>query len=208
MVELVLLLVVVSWAVVIGAALWVRHRLRRRLRPAPGVRTTAPMHWLIVPSGAATRHRRLRAAVAAAPPGPPRRRLPTTAVDELVVDLHRVAADLDRRLVRAARSPRDVRSRELRALDDELAELARTAHRIAVLGERAAHVAGPDVAAELDERLTALESATAELDAAESRILGHAPLTQGDADSTDPGRRVASPEPARHRPPERPAGAT
>jgi len=207
LVELVLLVVAVSWTVVIGAALWVRHRLRRRLRPAPGVRSGAPLRWLVVPSGAAARHRRLRAAVALAPPGPPRRRLPATAVDELVVDLHRVAADLDQRIVVAARCPREVRARELRTLDPELAELARTARRLAVLHDRAGHVAGPDIASELDERLAALESAVAEIDAAETRVLGHEQLTPGGATEAAVAARADEPEPVRRHPPERPAGA-
>ena len=42
------------------AALWIRHRLRRRLRITPAARSTAPTLWLVSPTAAAWLHHRLR----------------------------------------------------------------------------------------------------------------------------------------------------
>lgn len=194
-----LLVVAVGWATVATAALVVRHRLRRRLRPAPGVRPTAPLRWLVWPSPAAARHRRLRAAVAAAPPGP-RRRASPTAVEELVVSLHVLAADLDRRLVAAARLPRPHRGARLRELDPELDRLVDTADRLGRLAERAAAVPGTDLAAELEDRLGALEAAVADLEAHDRRASGRAEVGPGSAHDVPPEPLAGrSPDPARSR---------
>jgi hypothetical protein len=51
---------VAAWVACAVAVLWVRHRLRRELRIAPRVRSTAPTVWLVPVSRGARLHRRMR----------------------------------------------------------------------------------------------------------------------------------------------------
>lgn len=151
--------------VALGLALW---RLGRRNRVHPAIPTPAPVTWLASPQRAARLHRRLRAAVVTANHREPTRRsrqrrgLPTTSVDDLVHDLIREAAAVDRQLVVAARAPRRVRVRLLGVCEPQVAQIERVAARLAVLASADARPSGAGIGA-LEDRVDALEAARREI---------------------------------------------
>ena len=146
----------VAWAICVLATLWVRHRLRRRLRIVPSQRSAAPTVWVVSPSASARLHRRLRTVAASA-------RLASSidpglaavadelAGEALALEPHVVASAGGRRAGTTAR-------RDLAARIDELEAVAR---RLTVLASRSTDRATSG--ARLSERLLALEAAREEL---------------------------------------------
>src|SRR3954453_20758644 len=57
---------VTTIALCVGGYLWVRHRIRRKLRVSPAVRSPAPTLWLVSMWEPAQLHRRLRRAAGVA----------------------------------------------------------------------------------------------------------------------------------------------
>lgn len=161
----------------LGLVLW---RLRRRNRLHPSSPTAAPVTWLLSPSRPARLHRRLRAAVLTAgfrAPGGGRRRVPATAVDDLVAELLREAVAVDGQLAVAARAPWRVRTRLLGVAEPQVARLEQLAGRLAVLTAASARPGGAPAAVAihaLEERLDALEAARQEI--ADLEAMLHQPV--------------------------------
>jgi len=176
-------LTIVAWLVIIAAVLAARRRLRRRLDVAPGVASAAPLTWVWSYSGPARRHRRLRAAAAYAPALPPGDDV-APGVDELLVAFRCRAQRLDEELAALHRVPRGARTPALRRIDAEIAALRPLAERLADLRPPTRTPADD----ELEERLTALEAAHAELRAIERRA-------RGDATDVGSGARELGPPP-------------
>jgi hypothetical protein len=147
-------------------AVW---RLRRRNRIHPKWPTMAPLSWLVHPALPARLHRRLRAAVATAhyrAPGRGRHKVPSSSVDELVVELLHEAAALDEQLVVASRAPRPVRRRLLAVAEPQVAKLELLAARLALLVSASARPGGAPAATmllTLEDRLDALEVSRQEI---------------------------------------------
>jgi hypothetical protein len=181
--EVVLVVVAVGLAslaltsVGLGLALW---RLARRNRLHPSTPTGAPVPWLVSPARPARLHRRLRAAVLTATfraPGRGRRKVPTSAVDDLVAELLREAVAVDTQLVVAARAPWRVRARLLDLAEPQVARLEQLAARLAVLTSASARPGGAPAAVAihaLEERLDALEAARQEI--ADLEAILHQPV--------------------------------
>lgn len=160
------------------AVLLVLHRLRRRNRVRPAQADDIPLLWLVSPQSAARLHRRLVAATRAAqlvadrhrPAGRRgkrgRREDPPTIV-VLCEQLEVQAAMIDTHLAFAVRLASRPRRQVLASLAPGVAEIERTASRIAVMSAemRAPTVLAEhtDGIAELSNRMDALESATASL---------------------------------------------
>jgi hypothetical protein len=174
-------------SVALGLLLW---RLGRRNRLHPSTPTPAPVAWLLSPARPARLHRRLRAAVLTAhfrAPGRGRRKVPTSAVDELVAELLREAVAVDHQLVVAARAPLRVRTRLLGVAEPQVAKLEQLAARLAVLVSATATPGGAPAAAAigaLEERLDALEAARQEIADLEAMLQvaprPHRPLPRDD----------------------------
>ena len=147
-------------------ALW---RLRRRNRLHPRWPTMAPISWLVHPGLPARQHRRLRAAVATAhyrAPGRGRHKVPSSSVDELVLELLHEAAALDEQIVLAGRAPRSIRRQLLSVTAPQVAKLEAVAGRLAVLVSASARPGGAPAAnaiQALEDRLDAIEVSRQEI---------------------------------------------
>ena len=159
--EVVVLILVVLAAMSAATLALVVHRLRRPLLLFRGV--TVPLRWRWSLARQALLHRRLMVAVgqvrAALPPGR------ETPWGDLASDLEALAADVDRELVEVDRRPRPLRQRALPGLDQRVREVEQVAGRL-VGGAGSWNAAVPGrSAAEIMERLQAVEGALAELQA-------------------------------------------
>ena len=147
-------------------AVW---RLRRRNRLHPRWPTMAPMTWLVHPGLPARLHRRLRAAVATAhyrAPGRGRHKVPSSSVDELVLELLHEAAALDEQIVLAGRAPRSIRRQLLGVTEPQVTKLEAIAGRLAVLVSASARPGGAPAASAiqgLEDRLDAIEVSRQEI---------------------------------------------
>ena len=147
-------------------ALW---RLRRRNRLHPRWPTMAPISWLVHPGLPARQHRRLRAAVATAhyrAPGRGRHKVPSSSVDELVLELLHEAAALDEQIVLAGRAPRSIRRQLLSVTAPQVTKLEAVAGRLAVLVSASARPGGAPAAnaiQALEDRLDAIEVSRQEI---------------------------------------------
>ena len=147
-------------------AVW---RLRRRNRIHPKWPTMAPLSWLVHPGLPARLHRRLRAAVATAhyrAPGRGRHKIPSSSVDELVVELLHEAAALDEQIVLAGRAPRSIRHQLLSVTAPQVTKLEAIAGRLAVLVSASARPGGAPAASAiqaLEDRLDAIEVSRQEI---------------------------------------------
>jgi hypothetical protein len=151
-----LILGVAAWAMCLLTMLWVRHRLRRRLRIAPGVRSTAPTVWLVSPTAASRLHHRLRRVGASARAASTLDPALAHLADELIVD----AVALEPAVVGLARAGR--RCAPLRhRVSAQVVELESVARRLAVLSTQAA--TGSSEPLRLRDRVEALEAARQEL---------------------------------------------
>jgi hypothetical protein len=136
--------------------LWVRHRLRRRLRIAPRVRSMAPTVFIVSPGAAARLHRRLRRVGATARLSAELDPALGLVADDLVAE----ALSLEPAVVAVARSGRAGRVAR-RDLGARVAELEAVALRLAAMP--AAPLAGPAGTGPIRDRLAALEAARAEV---------------------------------------------
>lgn len=147
-------------------ALW---RLRRRNRLHPRWPTMAPLVWLVHPGLPARLHRRLRAAVATAhyrTPGRGRHKVPSSSVDELILELLHEAAALDEQIVLAGRAPRTIRRQLLSVTAPQVTTLEAIAGRLAVLVSASARPGGAPAASAiraLEDRLDAIEVSRQEI---------------------------------------------
>jgi hypothetical protein len=147
---------VAAWATCLLTALWVRHRLRRRLRITPGVRSTAPTVWLVSPTAAARLHRRLRRVGASARAASTLDPALTDLADELIVD----AVTLEPAVVAVARTGRNGASIR-RGVSASVSELELVARHLTTLSTQGA--SGSSEAIRLRDRVGALEAARQEL---------------------------------------------
>jgi hypothetical protein len=147
---------VAAWAMCLFAALWVRHRLRMRLRITPGVRSTAPTVWLVSSSAAARLHHRLRRVGASARAASTLDPALTELADELIVD----ALTLEPAVVAVARTGR-TGAPIRRGMSARVSELEVVARHLTTLSTQAA--TGSSEAARLRERVSALEAARQDL---------------------------------------------
>lgn len=158
------LLTVVIAVLSVAVPVWA---LKRRMRVVPGVRTRAPLHWLVVPTRPARLQRRLRSAVLVASADPA---LSPAAFGELVVEIRREAVQLDRALVVAGRTSGPLRRAALGDVADRVTRLEDAARRVARLTPAAAaDDSSGDTLAALEHRLDMIESAIAEIDQLETR---------------------------------------
>ncbi len=147
---------VAAWATCLLAALWVRHRLRQRLRITPGARSTAPTVWLVSPTAPARLHRRLRRVGALARAASTLDPSLNDLADELVVD----AVVLEPAVVAVARTGRTGASIR-RDVSARVSELELVARHLTTLSAQAA--SGWSEAVRLRDRVGALEAARQEL---------------------------------------------
>jgi hypothetical protein len=148
----------VTAATCVLAALWVRHRLRRALRIAPGVRSSAPTRWLVSPTAAARLHRRLRTVAAAAA-------LASTldpGLASLAGELVSEALALEPQVIALA-GTRRAGSSVRRDLSAQVSELEIVARRLTALSTQPTSASEPGGASRLRDRLAALEAARREL---------------------------------------------
>jgi hypothetical protein len=145
-----------AWATCCLGVLWVRHRLRRRLRIEPGSRSTAPTLWLVSPTGAARLHHRLRRvgataqAASAVDPGL------TDLADELIGE----AVALEPAVVAAAGTGR-LGGSTRRGVSARVAELELVARHLTSLSTQADSGSSPAIS--LRDRVTVLAAARREL---------------------------------------------
>ena len=151
---------------VVLAAVWMRHRLRRQLRIAPKVRSAAPTRFVVLPTAAARLHGRLRRVSTAA-------RLASTidpGLAPLADDLVAEALALEPRVIAVNRTGRAgaLVRRDLHARITDLE----------VVGRRLTHLstASSNGAGALRERMAALEAARQELAEIEVRAGLAAPV--------------------------------
>ena len=151
-------LVVLALMAVVGGALLVR-RLRRPLLLVKSV--TVPLRWRWSLARQAVLHRRLLVAVGQVRLAlPPERDGPW---QDLAADVERLAAGVDRELVEVDRRARPLRQRALPPLEARVREVEQVAGRLASsLGSWETPGSGRS-AAEITERLQAIEGALAEL---------------------------------------------
>ena len=140
------------------AVLWVRHRVRRRLRIAPRVRSAAPTRFVVSAGPAARLHRRLRRVSAAAQLAGRLDPALTDLADELVAE----ALALEPAVLAVAGAGRagSVVRRDLAARIDELDAVGR---RLTMLAAQASPASGEGTSIRVRERLAALEAAREEL---------------------------------------------
>lgn len=180
---------VVTFALSSSAGLLVLWRLRRRNRLHPKWATLAPLSWLVHPGRPARLHRRLRAAVATAhyrAPGRGRQRIPSSSVEELIVELLHEANAVDEQLVLAGRAPRHVRRRILAVTAPQVTKLEAIAARLAVLVSASARPGGAPAATmilTLEDRLDALEVSRQEIADLEAAL--HIDLTAEERNTSD-----------------------
>jgi hypothetical protein len=146
----------VVWAICLLGVLWVRHRLRRRLRIAPRVRSTAPTLWLVSPTSAARLHHRLRRVGASARAASTLDPALTDLADALIVE----ALTLEPAVVSVARSGRSGAPIR-RGVSDRVAELELVARRLTSLSTQVAGGSCQPIG--LRERVGSLETARREL---------------------------------------------
>lgn len=168
-------LVVLALVGVVGTALLVR-RLRRPLLLVKAV--TVPLRWRWSLARQAVLHRRLLVAV-----GQVRVALPAGRDgpwQDLVADVERLAAGVDRELVEVDRRPRPLRQRSLPLLEVRVREVEQVAGRlVSTVGTWDGVASGPS-AGEIMERLQAIEAALGELrNAPDASALPPAPPTPG-----------------------------
>lgn len=170
--------VVLILLVLVAIAAVVRYRLHRQLRVSPEHASEAPLRWLVSPVLAARLHRRLQMVVAAerAATGGKRRRRryePATAAERLAADVEREAVTLDHRLVAASRLGPGERRSVTTGLTSEVARLERLTSRVIALSADDGHPAAGHHSAidELDDRVTRLEEARAEVEVIEARTV-------------------------------------
>lgn len=147
---------VAAWATCLLTALWVRHCLRKRLRIAPGARSTAPTVWLVSPTAAARLHHRLRGVGASARAASTLDPALTDLADELIVD----AVVLEPAIVALARTGRTGATIR-RGVSARVSELEFVARHLTTLSTEAA--SGSREAMRLRDRVGALEAARQEL---------------------------------------------
>ena len=158
-VEGLLISIAVAWIACVLAALWVRHRVRLRLRIAPGVRTAAPTGFVVPATTAARLHRRLRRVSATAQlagrldPGL------THLADDLIAE----ALALEPSVLAVAPAGR-AGSIVRRDLAGRIHELEAVGRRLTALAARSSRPAsGEGSAHRVLERVAALEAARQEL---------------------------------------------
>lgn len=150
-----LIMGVVAWTACALAALWVRHRVRRRLRISPAVRSAAPTVWLASLSASARLHHRLRRVGASARAAGTLDPSLAGLADELV----RSAVMLEPAVVAVARTGHQGASAR-RDVSAQIWELELVGRRLTALSMQAAEA--PD-AMHLRDRVGALEAARQEL---------------------------------------------
>jgi hypothetical protein len=137
--------------------------LRRRLRVHPKTASAAPVHWNLASGQAAQAHRRLRVASQTA--------FGTThgqsAFIEFSESIAKQGVDIERDLVRAARTPRPMRAN---ALVEPIAAITRLEMTVAELTKTTAKwqrtmngPAQPDSLTDMQQRLAAFRQATDEV---------------------------------------------
>ena len=154
------LLIATGLMVTLGAfaVLWVRHRVRRRLRIAPAVRSAAPTSFVVSATPAARLHRRLRRVATGAllasrlDPGL------ADLADELIAE----AVALEPAVVAVARTGR-TGSTGRRELSIQIAELEAVGRRLTSLAGQASRIFRDAGASRVRDRLTAIEAARVEL---------------------------------------------
>ena len=151
-----LILGVAAWAMCLLTMLWVRHRLRRRLRIAATVRSTAPTVWLVSPTAAARLHHRLRRVAASARAASTVDPALTDLADELVLDAVRLEPAVVA-MARTGRTGASIRS----GVSARVSELESVARHLTLLSSQTA--GGSSDASRLRDRVGALEAARQEL---------------------------------------------
>ena len=150
-----------------GCYLFIRHRIRKKVRIKPSMPSPAPTTWLVSNSEPAQLHRRLRK-VAVVARGATTVAGKGSAVAAVGRDIEDRTVAVEAHLVLISRMWR--REPEARAsLRDQVAELEHLATRTAAAAtsQRALTMASEDPLADLRERLDALEAARIELIAIE-----------------------------------------
>ena len=140
------------------AVLWVRHRLRRRLRITPTKRAAAPTSFVVAATPAARLHRRLRRVSLGA-------RLAgqlDPALTDLADDLVAEAVALEPAVLAVARTGR-AGSAGRRDVAVRINELEAVGRRLTALAGHGPRAAGEDGASRVLDRLAAIEAAREEL---------------------------------------------
>ncbi|HMC52268.1 MAG TPA: hypothetical protein VKI64_05860 [Acidimicrobiales bacterium] len=165
LVTVLVVLVVLLAAASVTAAL-VARRLHRPLELVPGTRGPVPLGWRWSLSQPAVLHKRLLLAMAGvrlAAGGGLRERSDPAPWADLVAETERLAVGVEARLVVAAGQPRALRRRLMAQLEPEVAQVEQVAGRL--VGTIDAWAEGsPDMsAAQLLERLDAVNAALADV---------------------------------------------
>jgi hypothetical protein len=140
------------------AVLWVRHRVRRRLRIAPRVRSAAPTTFVVSAGPAARFHRRLRRVSMEAQLAGRLDPALTGLADELIAE----ALALEPAVLAVARGGRS-RSVGRREIGAQIGELEGVGRRLSTLAAQASRATGDGGANRVRERLVAIEAARVEL---------------------------------------------
>jgi DNA-binding helix-hairpin-helix protein with protein kinase domain len=157
-----------AFALLAGAVLYTRWRLRKQLRVRPSTRSGAPTNWLVSMSEPARLHRRLRKAATTARAAGARG---GATIADLANEIEDHAVALETHLVLLSRMWR--RERHARAqLVAQITQLEQltirlTASAVEVNRPRALGAGSPNALAELTERIDALDAARQELTAIE-----------------------------------------
>ena len=196
LVVLIVLLFFVMLAAIaaVSAVVAVRH-LRRPVELFPGAQTGAPLRWRWSLSRSALLHKRLIVALAsvrlaAATSGPlgpvrsglaggggrsgrsarsgqPEQSAGSVPWQDLVSEAEALAVDVDRRLVMADAQPRAVRTRAVASLEPEVAQVEQACGRLADTVRTWAAAAPGRTAADLLDRIGAIDAALGEVRAIE-----------------------------------------
>ena len=148
----------VMLALAVGAVLWVRHWVRRRLRIAPRVRSAAPTTFVVSAGPAARYHRRLRRVSTEAQLASRLDPALLDLADELIAE----ALALEPAVLAVARTSR-ARSVGRRELGVQIGELEGVSRRLSALAAQASRTTGEGGASRVRERLVAIEAARVEL---------------------------------------------
>ena len=188
-------LVMLAAIAAVSAVVAVRH-LRRPVELFPGAQTGAPLRWRWSLSRSALLHKRLIVALASVrlaaatsgPLGPVRSGLaggaggrsgrsarsgqsgqsaPSVPWQDLVSEAEALAVDVDRRLVMADAQPRAVRTRAVASLEPEVAQVEQACGRLADTVRTWAAAAPGRTAADLLDRIGAIDAALGEVRAIE-----------------------------------------
>jgi hypothetical protein len=163
-----LLLILLYGALAVAAvsmlALFVLWRmLRKRLRVHPKTASAAPVHWNLASGQAAQAHRRLRVASQTALTASQGQ----SAFLEFSESIAKQGVDIERDLVRAARTPRPMRAS---ALAESIAAVTRLEATVAELTKTSTHwqqtmngPAQPDSLTDVQQRLRAIRQASDEV---------------------------------------------